>query len=417
MERCTGAAGDGFHHFSVFNRVETPDRGFAAPVAHIFAVEGHAVLEIHPVADHGVGHPGHIRLGHTGEAVFGRGIQRFFQQLRLGPVKALLRNQKITDGIIQSQGAMGQTLPVPRSQIGHKQAVLIQLHPVSIGENTNLADVSGGIVTDVHGRTHRQNRNFLLLAGIHGRCQLGIPEGVHHTVVADPVAGTEILVGGIVKHAPADAADVASVCRRIVLDPGMAQGMLLPLLPRVKGFGREHMAVVLRDQQALLLIRSNGLFRLDTGIIAGVGEIVVGIHIIDQMALLDKPDTGGGPAGVQGMGHLVGAKIECIIILALVDPDTPEHDAGMAAVLQDHFPGVLHCLVLPSLITNVLPAGNLCEYQQAQLITLVDEMMALGIVGGPDDHTAQLLFQNSGVLPLQAFRNRVTHIGVALMAV
>ena len=46
--------------------------------------------------------------------------------------------------------------------------------------------------------------------------------------------------------------------------------------------------------------------------------------------------AGGGTAGVQLVGDLVGAVIENIVIHALVDAHAPQDDAGMITVLQDH---------------------------------------------------------------------------------
>ena len=45
--------------------------------------------------------------------------------------------------------------------------------------------------------------------------------------------------------------------------------------------------------------------------------------------------AGGGTAGVQLVGDLVGAVIESIVIHALVDAHAPQDDAGVIAVLQD----------------------------------------------------------------------------------
>ena len=45
--------------------------------------------------------------------------------------------------------------------------------------------------------------------------------------------------------------------------------------------------------------------------------------------------AGGGTAGVQLVGDLVGAVIENIVIHALVDAHAPQDDAGVIAVLQD----------------------------------------------------------------------------------
>ena len=46
--------------------------------------------------------------------------------------------------------------------------------------------------------------------------------------------------------------------------------------------------------------------------------------------------AGGGAAGVQLVGDLIGADVESIVIHALVDAHAPQDDAGMIAALQDH---------------------------------------------------------------------------------
>ena len=100
------------------------------------------------------------------------------------------------------------------------------------------------------------------------------------------------------------------------------------------------------------------------------------------------------------MGLRIGFDVEIVVIGAFVDAHTPEDDGGMIPVLQHHLPGVLNGLLLPVFVTDMLPAGDLRKHQQSQTVTLVDKMLALGIVGGPDDDTAQLLLQDPGILPL-----------------
>ena len=117
------------------------------------------------------------------------------------------------------------------------------------------------------------------------------------------------------------------------------------------------------------------------------------------------------------MGQGVGADIHFVAVLALVDPHAPQYDAGMVTVLQHHLPGVFHGLILPAIIADVLPAGDLGEDDQTKPVAFVDEILALGIVGGTHRHTAQLLFENAGILPLQALRCGVTHVREALVTV
>lgn len=121
-----------------------------------------------------------------------------------------------------------------------------------------------------------------------------------------------------------------------VLHPDVPQGVLLSMRAIVKGFGGVHVTVALRDEQRLAHIRGHVLFGLCVGRYAVVGKIVVGVDILQQMAFFQIPHTGGGAAGVQLMGNLVGAGIEGIVVHALVDAHAPQDDAGMIAVLQDH---------------------------------------------------------------------------------
>ena len=224
-------------------------------------------------------------------------------------------------------------------------------------------------------------------------------------------------MGGIVEHAPAEAARMLPVSYGRIQDPGMAQGLLLTALPGVEALGGEHVAVVLRDQQGLVHVGRDLALGLAAGVGADVGEIVVGVHILQETALLEIADTGGGTGGIQLAGQGIGPGVEAVIVPALVDPDAPEDDAGMVAVLQDHVLHVLQRLIDPQRIADVLPAGDLGEDQDASAVAFVQEVVALGIMGGAHRVAAQLLLKDPGILPLEALGGGVAHVGVALMAV
>ena len=198
-------------------------------------------------------------------------------------------------------------------------------------------------------------------------------------------------MGGIVEHAPAEAAGVlpAALSRREYT--GVAQGLLLPLLPGVEALGGEHVTVVLRNQQGLAHVRGHVLFLLGPRGQPVVGKVVIGVDVLQQMALFQIAHPGGGPAGVQLMGQGVGPGIECIVVHALIDPHAPENDAGVVAILQHQLPQVLQGLLLPGLVPDVLPARQLREHQQAQPVTRIDKVLALGIVGGTHRVALQLL--------------------------
>ena len=148
-----------------------------------------------------------------------------------------------------------------------------------------------------------------------------------------------------------------------------------------------------------------------------MGEVIEGVHILQQAGFLQVAHPGGGAAGVQPMAEGVGAGIEGVVVLALVDAHAPEHDAGVVAVLADHLLHVPHRLVLPGFSPDMLPAGDLRKHQQTQPVALVDEIGALGIVGGAHGGAAQLLLQDAGVLPLELLRRGVADAGIALVPV
>ena len=117
------------------------------------------------------------------------------------------------------------------------------------------------------------------------------------------------------------------------------------------------------------------------------------------------------------MGDFIGARIEFVIVHALIDAHTPQNNAGVIAVLQQHLPQHDACAVLPCRITDVLPAGQLGKYKQAQPVTFIKEILALRVMARAHGIAVQLVFQDAGVLPLQAFRRGAADVGVALVAV
>ena len=224
-------------------------------------------------------------------------------------------------------------------------------------------------------------------------------------------------MGLVIEHTPAEAPGVLPAGIGGVLYPDVPQGVLLPVRTIVKGFCGVHMTVALRDEQRLAHIRGHILFGLCAGRYAVVGKIVVGVDILQQMAFFQIPHAGGGTAGVQLMGDFVGAGVEGIVIHALVDAHAPQDDAGVIAVLQEHLPQHLAGGVLPVVVPDVLPARQFSEHQQTPPVALVQKILALGVVAGAHGGAVQLLLQNAGILPLQAFRCGIADVRVALVSV
>ena len=417
MQLCAGAKGHAAHHVAVLYGIEPPAGGLAAPVAHIFSVERHAICKAHFVVQHTPAEFDLVGQRQSRQAVFSGGQQAVPHSGCLGGGKVLLRFQQLANGIVHHKGRVGQRRPLALAQGGDEHIVFVELYLLGIAENVGRAQLPGGVITDVHGRADSQHRVSIALTGIDRRRQLWVAEAVQHTMVADAVARAKVLVGLVIEHTPAKAPGVLSAGVGGVLHPDVPQSMLLPVRAIVKGLGGVHMAVALRDEQRLAHIRGHVFFRLCAGRYAVVGKIVVGVDILQQMALFQIPHTGGGTAGVQLMGDFVGAGIEGIVVHALVDAHAPQDDAGVIAVLQEHLPQHLAGGVLPIVVSDVLPARQLGEHQQTPPVALVQKILALGVVTGAHGGAVQLLLQNAGILPLQAFRCGVTDVRKALVPV
>ena len=72
----------------------------------------------------------------------------------------------------------------------------------------------------------------------------------------------------------------------------------------------------------------------------------------------------------------VGARIEIVIVLRFVDAHAPQNNRGMIPVAPDHFAHVADRYILPGLVADVLPAGNLLQHQQAEFIAGIQKMPA-----------------------------------------
>ena len=87
----------------------------------------------------------------------------------------------------------------------------------------------------------------------------------------------------------------------------------------------------------------------------------------------------------------VCAPVEIVVVHAFIYTHAPEHDTRMIAVLHYHLAHVLHGLCFPLLAADMLPAGQLGEYEQSLAVALVDEIPALRIVRGAHGVAAELV--------------------------
>src|SRR3981081_2584041 len=117
------------------------------------------------------------------------------------------------------------------------------------------------------------------------------------------------------------------------------------------------------------------------------------------------------------MGRGVGARIEVVIVARLVDADAPENGGGVVPVPADHAADVVDRQILPGCIPDMLPAGYLLQYEQAQLIAGVQKVPRLGVVRGAHDVALQVLAQDLRVAALHAPRHCGADEWKGLMAV
>ena len=117
------------------------------------------------------------------------------------------------------------------------------------------------------------------------------------------------------------------------------------------------------------------------------------------------------------MRESVGAGVEVVVVPGLVDAHTPEDDGGVVPVAADHAAYVIDGDVLPGLVADVLPAGDLFEHEQAEFVAGVEEVARLRVVRGADDVAVEFAAQDVGIAALHARGHGLADEGEGLMAV
>src|SRR5271166_3545218 len=117
------------------------------------------------------------------------------------------------------------------------------------------------------------------------------------------------------------------------------------------------------------------------------------------------------------MRKCVSARVDVVIVERLVDAHSPEDDRRMVPVATNHAADIIDGHLFPFFVADMLPAGNLFKYEQADFVATIEEMARLGIVGGADDIAMELLAQDIGILALDAGRHRLTNKRKCLMAI
>ena len=339
------------------------------------------------------------------------------QQLFLFSGDAFLADQKLPDEIVNLYRRMSESFPRLRLEDFDELVVFIQRDAFGVRERPDLAELARRIVADAHRRAELQHRLFIALACVCVCGELRIAERVHHAVIAHAVAGAEVLVRGIIEHAPAETARMLPRRYRRIERSCMAQGMRLPLAPRIEGLGRKHVPRMLGNQERLFGIGRDLILPADRIVERERLEIVVGVDVLQKIAFHEIPYAGGRARRIEKVRKRVGLFIERVVVAALVDADAPQHDRRMVAVLQHHFAHVVDRLLLPCFVADVLPAGDLREHQKPELVAGVDEVLTLRIVRRAHRVAAKLLLQDPRVLALKPLRRGIAHVRIRLMAI
>ena len=80
----------------------------------------------------------------------------------------------------------------------------------------------------------------------------------------------------------------------------------------------------------------------------------------------------------------------------------------MVPIAADHAAYVVDGNLFPFLISDVLPAWNFLEHEQADLVASIEKVARLRIVGRTHDVAMEVLAQDVGVLSLNASGHGLT---------
>ena len=103
-------------------------------------------------------------------------------------------------------------------------------------------------------------------------------------------------------------------------------------------------------------------------------KVVHGKNVFQKFRFLEITDAPGLPRGIKLMRQRVRPRIEIVIVAGFIDTHAPQNDGGMVPVAPDHSPHIVHRDVLPAGIADVLPAGNLFQLQQPDLIAGIQKV-------------------------------------------
>jgi hypothetical protein len=146
-------------------------------------------------------------------------------------------------------------------------------------------------------------------------------------------------------------------------------------------------------------------------------EVIHGEDVFQEFRFLEVSNPTGLATGIELMRQCIRAGVEVVIVSGLIDSHPPKNDGGMIPVAADHTANVVNGNILPGLITDMLPAGDLFQHEKAHFVASVKKMARLGIVRSANDVALEFVTQDIGVPALHATGHRLTDPGKGLVAI
>ena len=146
-------------------------------------------------------------------------------------------------------------------------------------------------------------------------------------------------------------------------------------------------------------------------------EIVHGEDVFEEFGFLEVADAAGLARRIELVRQRVGARVEIVIVFRFVDAHAPQNDGRMVPVAANHAADVVDGNIFPGFVSDVLPAGNLFENEQADFVAGVKKVARLRIVRGADDVALELVAQDLGVAALGAAGHGLADKGKRLVTI
>ena len=220
-------------------------------------------------------------------------------------------------------------------KLGHKLTVSRQANALGVGKHQHFTKHGRVAVARNHGGHHLHVGVIFLLARVRCRGQFREAENIGHTMVTNVIARAKVLVGVVVKSAPADGTAATGIGVGGLKHPQVAKGVFQPSAFGVETLGGKHVPVVLGDQQRGASWKHLGRIR-KRPVGAVVNKVIVSVDILKQSALVKVPHTSGLSCGVKLPGEGICALIEGLAVGRLVDAHPPKDNRGAIAVAHHH---------------------------------------------------------------------------------